>query len=871
MKPILLIALTLFIVFAGSAQEIKGIQERMLELAGQNDSQVLPQLFLQYKDEVEPYVKYCCGAIVSIGSGNNQEALIYIDSLLTKTPHVFDKNSKSSFAYYKASVLQQEERYEELVKFCDKYIKEEQLASDDYLENELQALKIDGMNRLRPQSIKGQLLWLSDYGNPFELKTLYEMHKDSVDSYIRLNCERSLAQAFNNNKRAVFCIDSLIDFYSSRMSMKSISDNICRKVNILLYEGEYNEFSEYVENLPEEFKTMPELKFACQLAKSLKGIPSAEIIRPSKDSEILSIALLFNRLLLPGKVNDREIPFLFDTGASFTTIKGRLAQDAKVRILPDSITINWFLAGIDSKGSLAIVDSLRIGDVLLKNRIVFVDYSSDSPLSDSFIYLGISEIKSIGQVDFYQDKVVLPYNSKIKNEKPNFFLKDLMAWIPCTVGDKSCIFMFDTGSPDNHLSTPVYFSSDQFINDFKIFVDEKNIRFTSFILNDYKNILGYSFVKSFPEFTINYNTMCMGFDTTTVKIPQRHWMLTGDFFELEKNLQKDDSIYYYLGKTSILNGKNKPNELLCFLDTAFAYTNKRDTVASQKERNRIFLTLQSFRENAFYDLGQYENAYNCLSEMKLICPDALLPSLEVVRKRCKILCAIEPQQIIWKANAAVLKPEKIIDDKFYYPVDFNGEKISANITLGAYECVISMKEALRSGINILPDSVDFNGVVSRLGVAETIRMGKVLAKNIVFYVLPEDSTVTQIGQSLLRSIPSIELSKEKLVLRKDSQNKWNNQIPIRLEKPELLAQIHSSKGCMVVKLVEGRDNIFPQSYMTAEDIRLGNMSIDLNDCSSDKALDMKTDMRGSIGIYYLLQHVDRVVFDFNNMTVVFLK
>lgn len=869
MKSILLIALTLFVRFAGLAQEIKGIQDRMLELAGQNDTQELPQLFLQYKDVIEPYVRYCCGAIVSIGSGNNQEALIYIDSLLTVTPHVFDKNSKSSFAYYKASVLQQEERYEELVKFCEKYIKEEQLFFDDYLEKELQALKIDGMNRLRPQSIQGQLLWLSDYGNPFELKTMYETYKDSVDSYIRLNCERSLAQAFNDNKRAIVCIDSLIDFYSSQMSRQKTLNIICHKVNILFYEGQYNAFSEYVENLSEELKSTSDLKFACQLAKSLKGIPSAEILRPFKDCEIPCIALLFNRLLLPGKVNDKEIPFLFDTGASYTTIKGRLAQDAKVKILPDSITVNWFLAGIDSKGSLAVVDSLRVGDILLKNRIVFVDYSSDIPLSDNLIYFGASEIKAIGQVDFYRDKVVLPYNSKIKDKESNFFLKGLTAWISCALGDKSYPFIFDTGSPDNYLSTPAYLSSGQFLNDLKISIDEKKIQFTSFNLNEDKNLLGYSFINSFPQFTINYNTMRMDFDTTNVRIPQRHWMLGRNYFELEKNLEKDDLIYYYLGKTFILNGKNKPDKLLCFLDTALIYTNKKDTVTSKREKNSIFLTLQSIRENAFYDSGQYEEAYNCLSEIRSVCPETLLPSLDVVREMCKALCDTKPQQIIWKANQTVLKSSGTVNDKFYYPLKINGKKTYANMTLGAYKCIISSREAKRLGLNIVLDSVDFDGVVSQLGVAETIHMGKVVAKNIVFYVLPEDSTVTQIGQSLLRSIPSVELSKEKLVFRKESQNKGNNPIPIRLEKPDLLAQIHSSKGCMVVQLVEGKENIFPQSYITAEDIRLGDLSVNLNDCNLDKELDMKIDMRGTIGIYYLLQHVDRVVFDFNNMAVVF--
>lgn len=870
-KALLLIALTLFVGFRGSAQTISEIQDRMLELAGQNDTQELPQLFSQYKNKIEPYVRYCCGAIVSMGSANNQETLVYIDSLLTVTPHFFDKNSKSSFAYYKATVLQQEGRYEELIDFCEKYIAEEQLEPTDYLENELQSLRVGGINNRRPTTVKEQLLWLADNGDPFELKMMYEANKDSADSYIRFNCERSLAQAFNDNERALVCIDSLIGFYSSRMDIKTILKNICHKVNILFHEGEYNAFAEYVENLPEEYKTAPDLNFASQLAKSLKGMSSAEIIRPPKDCVIPSIALLFNRLLLPGKVNDKEIPLLFDTWAAYTTIKGSLAQEAKVRILPDSITVNWFLADMDSRGSLAVVDSLRIGDILLKNRIVFVDYSSEAPLSDNLIYFGAPEIKSIGQIDFYPDKVILPYNSRMKNEEPNFFLKGVLAWIPCSLGEKSYPFIFDTGSPDNYLSIPAFLSSSQSLYDTKISVDKKKVRFKAFNLNDNKNILGYSFVRSFPEFSINYNTMRMNFDTTSFRIQQRHWILGRDFFELEKYLQKDDLNYYYLGKSFILDGKNKPDNLLCFLDTALTYINKRDTITSKKERNSILLTLQAIQENAFYDSGQYEASYNCLSEMRSVCPEYLLPSLEVARKICKALCAIKPQQIVWKGKQTVLKPSATINDKFYYPLKINGEKTCAIMTLGASKCIISNKEAQRLGMNIVSDSVDFDGVVSKLGVAETIHLGKVIAKNIIFYILPGDSTVTQIGQSLLRLIPTIELSEEQLVLRKDSQNKHGNVIPIRFEKPDLLAQINSSKGCMVVKLVEGKGNIVPQSYVTAEDVRLGNIPIDLNGCSLDGNLDLKIDMRGTIGIHSLLQHADRIVFDLKNMTIMFLE
>lgn len=856
--------LALFIALTSFSQTIKEIQDKMLKLAGQNDTQELPQLFIEHKDKLEPYVRYCCGAVVSIVSGNNLESLIYIDSLLTVTSHFFDKNSKSSFAYYKATVLQQEERYEELVVFCEKYINEERLVPDDYLEKELQVLKIDGINHLRPQSIKGQLLWLANYGNPFELKTMYEMHKDSVDSYTRLNCERSLAQAFNNNQKALVCIDSLINVYFSQMDIQTMRSNIYLKAEMLLHEGEYNMLSEYVESLPEDYKTASDLNYACQWARSLKGTSSAEIMRSSQDSVIYNIAQSAKNPLFPGKVNNTVTRFLFDTGAPYTMIKGLLAQEAKVRVLSDSVTIIWNLGDLSVRGSLAIIDSLRIGNILLKNRIAIVDYSPEAPLDENTICLGAPEIKSIGQIVFYPDRVILPYNLMAKNEEPNFFLKGTEIRVPCVIGEKSHPFVFDTGADTDFLSTSVFSSSGQSLYDAKISIDKKLVRLTAVNLRENENRLGYSFVNLFPKFVIDYNTMRMDFDIDSLRIPQLYWIMRRNFFELEECLQQNNLSYYNFGKASILNGKNKPGELLSFLDTVFNNMN-------ENEESDILLRLRALQENAFYDLGQYENAYNCLSEMRLICPETLLPSLEEVRKKCKVLRAIKSQQIVWKANQAILRPVKIVDGEFYYPLEINGENAFANITPGAYECVISMKEALRLGMTILPDSIDFNGVVSRLGVAETINMGKVAAKNVVFCVLPEDSTITLIGQSLLRLVSTIELSKDQLVLRKNKHKKGDNVIPLRLEKPNLLVQINSSKGNTIVELVNGNGGILPQSFATEKEIKVGGLPIDIGEFDLNLDLDMIIDMRGTLGLYSLLRYANCIVFDLENMTLTIIK
>lgn len=864
LKRLLLIVLSLFIAFISFAQTISEIQDNMIELAGQNDRLELPQLFSQYKDKVEPYVRYYCGTVVSINEGKTREALVYIDSVLLKVPYIFDKNTRTSFANAKAVLLQQEKRYEELVDFCNSFLIEEQLKPGDFMEKELQLLKMDGIDKSRPTNIRGELLWLANYGNPYELKTMYEANKDSVDSYIRLNCERSLAQAFNDNKKAIICIDSLINFYSSQLNSQTLKNNIYRKAEILLDEGDYNVLAEYVESIPEKYKTASAFGYACQWAKSLKGTQSAEIIRPSRDCVISDIVLASNIPLVPGKVNNASCQLLFDTGATYTVIKGSLAREANIKILPDSVMMGWYLYDKYSMGVLAIADSLKVGDIVLKNRIVLVDTSSIVPLDSNVIFFGAPEIKSIGEIEFYTDKIVFPFNSIAKKDEPNFFLEGAGIKVPCFVGEKLYSFDFDTGSSTNYLLESTFLSSGEFLYETKISIDKKSIRLMSFDLSDYKNRLGYSFVESFPKFAINYNTMRIDFDEDSIKMSQYYWIKRRNFFELEKSLQQKDSMYYDLSKTFVINGKNKPNELLLFLDTVFEDTSKKCT-------SDIDLILRTLRENAFYDSGQYEKAYNCLLEMKSICPESLLPSLEEALKKCKALCGVEPQEIVWNKKEIVLKPLTVLDNKFYYTVKINGMKSLSNISLGSYDCIISMKEARRLGVNIVSDSIEYNGVISKLGVVETISIGKNIAKNVVFYILPEDTTVTVIGKSLLRLIPTIKLSKNEIVFQQKIYDNSNDIIPIRLEKPDLIAQVNSIEGSVIVKFIEGDINILPQSFINNKNVKIGDVRINMNECDFDKELNMVFDMRGEIGLYYLLQQVNSLVFDFKNMAIIYIK
>ncbi|WP_106829736.1 retropepsin-like aspartic protease [Parabacteroides pacaensis] len=866
MRRLFFTILVLLEPLIGISQTLSKIQDKLIELAGQYDTKELPQLFLQYKNQVEPFVRYYCGTVISITNGDNKNALMYIDSLLVRLPHLIDKDSKTSFAYAKAKILQSEKRYKELVYFCREYITEAKLKPGDYLEKEILELKKEGFNHLHSNDIQEQLLQLANDGDPFELKEKYEIYKDSVNAYVRLNCERSLAQAFNNKKKALIYIDSLLHNYSSQMDKEIILNNLCYKADILFLQGKYGEAAEYVKNISKEYKEVAESSIGGYWAPLFKNIPSTEIIRPSKDCVLPCIRQWENLPVFPGKVNTINCELLFDTGATCIMLNDSLARQANIRILSDSVSLKWSLYdNLYTIGSLAIIDSLRIGNILLKNRMALIDYSSHTACDPNTLTIGIAEMESLGQIDFYPDKIVLPYSSLTEDKDPNFFLEGMTMKIPYVIDKSSYSFTFDTGSNINFFSRSLLLSSGQSSYNAYILIDRKPILLTELYVNDSKNVIGFPLIKLFPKFSINYNTMRLDFNVDSIAVPSNYWINRGDVFELETKLSKEDSIFYPLSKASVLYGKNKSMELLNYLDTVFTRT-----YPITNDPN-VRLMLYTFRENALYDLGRYQETFDCLTDMQSVCSAELLLSLEQVRKRCKMLCTIKPQQVIWKADYSTLRPTAILKDEYFYSIRINGKKALSAIAPWKYENIISLKEAQRLKINILPDSIDFNGITCQLGVAKSIQLGKIIAKNVIFYVLPDETTATLIGQEFLHLIPFIDLSKEKLTLQVNSEEEWDNAIPIRWEKPHLIAKINSSKSSMIIKLEEGKDNVLPQSFSTQKEIQLGNIPISLTDCTWNRELDLYMDMRGTIGIYYLLENADRIIFNFKNMSMKFIK
>ena len=85
---------------------------------------------------------------------------------------------------------------------------------------------------------------------------------------------------------------------------------------------------------------------------------------------------------VPVAINGKTYPFTLDTGTGTTAISQRLADELGLRTICDSIRID----GIGSRlGSLAIADSLCVGNIVYKNPVVAV--LPPNPAVDTLLYI----------------------------------------------------------------------------------------------------------------------------------------------------------------------------------------------------------------------------------------------------------------------------------------------------------------------------------------------------------------------------------------------------------------------------------------------------------------------------------------------------
>ena len=215
------------------------------------------------------------------------------------------------------------------------------------------------------------------------------------------------------------------------------------------FEESADAYERYIALLPmvENNSTAVFAQAKVQLLRSFGDRVPMEIVGDPERVHRISFRLSNNKVMLQGRINDRRMEWVLDTGSEHTGLTGMTAQRARVRSVTTSIT-----AGVGASGlrrlALGRADVIEVGSLRVRNVPVAI-----GPLERGFLPRGQTESFSplalgfSAVVDYEQREVLL--SRALPDGEADFRLSMRMNRLPMVRGllnsTHPAYFVVDTG------------------------------------------------------------------------------------------------------------------------------------------------------------------------------------------------------------------------------------------------------------------------------------------------------------------------------------------------------------------------------------------------------------------------------------------
>lgn len=303
--------------------------------------------------------------------------------------------------------------------------------------------------------ISAQLNALLEQKEYFQLRTQWELKRDSIGEQQQLYFQAFINNAFNKNKQAIKMADSLLQYYSS-----GLSDSL-KAALYLLKDDSYFKLFQYAETcrmdsiILNRYKSaldsekLSDVRNSSLLHRALKNVlPQQTII---KDTTVIhwqknKIGLME----IPLKCNGKMYDGIFDTRANISSISKTYAVKLGLKMLNVSYKEGSGITGIGFKTSLGVADSIYIGNILIRNVVFQVMPDSVlyiAPIKFSMnVIIGLPVIAQLKEIHIYQDgRMMIPFISS-KSDLHNLALDGLDLFIELKTDSSALPFYFDSGA-----------------------------------------------------------------------------------------------------------------------------------------------------------------------------------------------------------------------------------------------------------------------------------------------------------------------------------------------------------------------------------------------------------------------------------------
>ncbi|HEY4195971.1 MAG TPA: retropepsin-like aspartic protease [Mucilaginibacter sp.] len=296
---------------------------------------------------------------------------------------------------------------------------------------------------------------LLDNKEYFKLETQVKLYNDSLGDEKKLYYTAYLDNVFNRNLDCINDVDKLLKDFSPQLP-----DSMKLQLGRLQSDSYFKTF-QYAKAAKNDIEILK--KYAKGLTKNvIDDIKNDILMRGALKNTAPQQTVIKNNttiswkhdmlglIEIPVKCNADTFSAIFDTRANISTITKTYAKKLGLHILDVSYNEGSGATGIQFKSGMGVADSLRIGDVLVKNVVFQV-------MPDSILYIapvkfqlniiiGFPVIAQMQEVHIFKNGTMTIPQTPTKTDLHNFALDGLDPVIALKTGNDTLDFHFDSGA-----------------------------------------------------------------------------------------------------------------------------------------------------------------------------------------------------------------------------------------------------------------------------------------------------------------------------------------------------------------------------------------------------------------------------------------
>ncbi len=324
-----------------------------------------------------------------------------------------------------------------------------------------------GQTRNYPQELTDILL----EGKCFNEINFYKENKDFLQDDYSQNFYFAMTYThLNQPDSAIIYFNRLFDTYPGIFGTHAINIMENLKVNYMAmqdYQGAWDVVEKQIaiaqnaQEIDEATKTAicDDYRQQQQHYERFLSQPKMEIIYPKGENNHLIKLDTLDFIIFDAKYNNKNFRTLFDTGAQSCLFMSKRVAD-KIGVKKITEEKEWITNGKPTNANFCLIDSMNIGNILIKNIPAFVvddEILPDSSTINNFdIVIGLPFLRHLGsvEVDVENREVNIFSDSQIaENLKPNMYIVNNSLVLNSEINGIDFNAFFDTGA--NYYGLPM--------------------------------------------------------------------------------------------------------------------------------------------------------------------------------------------------------------------------------------------------------------------------------------------------------------------------------------------------------------------------------------------------------------------------------